>query len=81
MEINYMSKIIKLATIVISVVMLASCGEEWTCQTKGKTMFSMSSSGKIGGAGKGCTCNEIRSFELKEFGRVDEAALKSDFGC
>ena len=61
--------------------MLAACGEDWTCQTQGKTMFSMSSSGKIGSADKGCTCKEIRSFELREFGRVDEAALKSDFGC
>lgn len=76
-----MNKILKVAAAVISIAMLASCGEEWTCQTKGKTMFSMSSSGKIGSADKGCTCNEIRSFELKEFGRVDEAALKSDFGC
>lgn len=36
---------------------------------------------EIGGAGKGCSCSEIRAFELRTFGEVDEAALKSDFGC
>lgn len=76
-----MHKKIKIIAAVISIVMLAACGEEWSCQTKGKTMFSMSSTGGIGSADKGCSGNEIRSFELKEFGRVDEAALKSDFGC
>ena len=60
---------------------LSGCGETWSCQTKGKTMFSMSESGKIGAADKGCSCDQIRSFELKEFGRVDEQALKDDFGC
>jgi hypothetical protein len=72
---------IKTIVIVALLPIIASCGEGWTCQTKGKTMFSMSSSGKIGSADKGCTCDEIRMFELREFGRVDEAALKSDFDC
>ncbi|KZN61526.1 hypothetical protein N478_05485 [Pseudoalteromonas luteoviolacea S4060-1] len=44
-------------------------------------MFSKSSSGKIGSARKGCSCSEIRKFELREFAEVDEAALKKDFGC
>ncbi|EPJ8340582.1 hypothetical protein M0H57_003268 [Proteus mirabilis] len=65
----------------ISLVLLSGCEEKWSCQTKGKTMFSMSESGKIGSADKGCSCDQIRSFELKEFGRVDEQALKDDFGC
>ena len=61
---------------------LSSCSDnEWYCKTQGRTMFSMSSSGEIGGAGKGCSCSEIRAFELRTFGEVDEAALKSDFGC
>lgn len=61
---------------------MASCSnEEWTCQTRGKTMYSMNSSGELGSADKGCTCEEIRSFELRTFGEVDEVALKSDFGC
>lgn len=61
---------------------LSSCSDnEWYCKTQGQSMFSMSSSGKIGGAGKGCSCSEIRAFELRTFGEVDEAALKSDFGC
>lgn len=61
---------------------LSSCSDnEWYCKTQGQSMFSMSSSGEIGGAGKGCSCSEIRAFELRTFGEVDEAALKSDFGC
>lgn len=76
-----MNKIIKIFPALVLITMLSSCGEDWTCQTKGKDMFSMSASGMIGSADKGCTCEEIRSFELREFSRVDEAALKSDFGC
>lgn len=61
---------------------MTSCSnEEWFCQTRGKTMYSINSSGEIGSADKGCSCDEIRSFELRTFGEVDEAALKSDFGC
>ncbi len=60
----------------------ASCGSEtWTCEVRGKTMYSMSSSGAMGSADKGCSCSEIRAFELRNFGEVDEGALKSDFGC
>lgn len=67
---------------VIACFFLASCSnEDWSCQVQGKTMFSMSSSGEIGSADKGCSCEEIRSFEMRTFGEVDEAALKSDFGC
>jgi len=63
-------------------VMLSSCSnEEWNCKIDGKNMYSLSSSGKMGGAGKGCTCEQMRSFELTTFGSVDEAALASDFGC
>ena len=61
---------------------LASCSNEtWTCTTSQKTMYSMSASGKLGSADKGCSCAEIRAFELRTFGAVDEAALESDFGC
>ena len=30
---------------------------------------------------KGCLYRQIRSFEKKIFGAVDEAAFKSEFGC
>lgn len=63
------------------IILLSSCGEGWTCQTKGKSMFSISDSGRLGSADKGCSCEQIRSFELEEFGSVDEDALKKDFGC
>ena len=44
-------------------------------------MYSQSASGEIGGAQKGCTCEQIRNHELYHFKSVDEEALKSDFGC
>ena len=68
--------------IVATVLCLPSCSDEqWSCQTSGKAMYSVSSSGALGSADKGCSCSEIRAFELRTFGEVDEAALKSDFGC
>jgi len=67
--------------LIVSILTLTGCGEEWTCIVDGKTMYSISSSGKIGSADKGCSCEEIRSFELRTFGEVDEQALKNDFGC
>ena len=44
-------------------------------------MYSQSASGDIGGAQKGCSCEQIRNHEYKHFRSVDEQALKSDFGC
>jgi hypothetical protein len=72
----------KTIAIIVIAIGLSSCSDnEWYCKTQGQSMFSMSSSGEIGGAGKGCSCSEIRAFELRTFGEVDEDALKSDFGC
>ena len=72
----------KIVTILLSVVLLVSfSGEEWLCKVDGDSMYSISASGKIGGAGKGCTCEQIRSFERRTFGEVDEEALRRDFGC
>ncbi len=62
-------------------VLMSCSGEEWSCVEQGKNMYSVSSSGALGSADKGCTCEEIREFELRNFGSVDEGALKSDFGC
>ena len=68
--------------IVATVLCLSSCSDEqWFCQTSGKAMYSVNPSGALGSASKGCSCSEIRVFELRTFGEVDEAALKSDFGC
>jgi len=62
--------------------LLVSCSqEEWNCRTNGDTMYSQSANGEIGGAQKGCSCEQIRSHEYRYFGSVDEQALKSDFGC
>ena len=68
--------------ILFNLVLLISCTqEEWYCRTNGDMMYSQSASGEIGGAQKGCTCEEIRNHELYHFKSVDEEALKSDFGC
>jgi len=68
--------------IVATVLCLSSCSDEqWFCQTSGKAMYSVSSSGALGSADKGCSCSVIRAFELPTFGEVDEAAMESDFGC
>jgi hypothetical protein len=68
--------------LITTVVFLSSCfDDDWRCVTSGKTMYSINSSGKLGGAQKGCSCQQIRSFEMGTFGSVDSAALKSDFGC
>ena len=72
----------KILLVLVSASMLASCGDEtWSCQTRGQAMYSMSSSGEVGSANMGCSCAEIRAFELRTFGEVDEVALKSNFGC
>ena len=59
-----------------------SCsGEEWSCVEQGKSMYSVNSKGEMGSADKGCSCEELREFEYRHWGSVDEDALKSDFGC
>ena len=67
---------------VLTTVVLASCsGEDWSCFEYGKMLLSISSSGNLGTADKGCSCEDMREFEFRNFGSVDEDALKSDFGC
>jgi hypothetical protein len=70
-----------IALVLFAGILAACSGEEWHCKIDGKSLYSVSSSGKLGGAGKGCTCDQIRSFERRTFGSVDEGALNSDFGC
>ena len=61
---------------------LVACSqEEWSCVEDGKSLYSISTLGNLGSADKGCSCDEIREFEFRVFGSVDEDALKSDFGC
>ena len=73
--------LVKILSLIVISFTLSGCGEKWSCQTKGDAMFSMSESGGIGSADKGCSCSEMRNFELNKFGKVDEEALKNDFGC
>lgn len=72
---------IKILPILIIPLLLSCSQEEWHCITNGDAMYSQSSSGELGGAQKGCSCEQIRNHEYKHFGSVDEQALKSDFGC
>jgi len=44
-------------------------------------MYSVNTKGELGGAQKGCSCDEIRAFEYDNWGEVDEDAMKEDFGC
>ena len=73
----------KLILLIASSLLITSCFSDakWTCVTSGKSMYSISASGKIGSADKGCSCIQIESFERRVFGRIDKEALKSDFGC
>lgn len=76
-----MKSLIKSITIVASITLVSACGETWYCITDGDIMYSRSASGEIGSADKGCSCEEMRNFEYRQFGEVDEQALKNDFGC
>jgi len=67
--------------IIFLILLNTSCGENWSCVSSKGKMYSISDSGKLGSADKGCTCEEIRRFEQRSFGTVDERALKSDLGC
>ena len=63
-------------------LILSSCGgENWSCRIEGVTMFSISDSGDLGGAQRGCSCDQIRDFEQRTFGAVDYDALRTNFGC
>ena len=66
---------------ILTFITVAGCGETWTCESNGSSMYSVSSSGEIGSASKGCSCSQIRVFELKKFGQVDNEAMDREFGC
>ena len=78
-----MSKLSVNSLCAISIALiLASCGkEEWTCVEQGKNMYSVNTKGHMGSADKGCSCEEMREFEIRHWGSVDKDALKNDFGC
>lgn len=68
--------------ILLAMLVVGGCsGEDWYCVEDGERMYSRSTSGEWGGAERGCSCSEIRSFEKRIFGKVDEVALERDFGC
>ncbi|MGI9227210.1 MAG: hypothetical protein ACR2PU_00305 [Gammaproteobacteria bacterium] len=78
-----MNKILLLVLILYTAPCLFACSETetWYCKKDGKTLYSVSASGEIGSADKGCSCDEIRYFEASTFGEVDDEALAEDFGC
>jgi hypothetical protein len=51
--------------------------ENWVCVEQSKTLFSMDGK-KVGSADKGCSCEEIVEFNLRNFGSRGDS---SDFGC
>ena len=68
--------------ILLASLFLVGCSDDsWYCVEDGERMYSRSTTGEWGGAKRGCSCSEIRSFEKRIFGEVDEAALRRDFGC
>jgi hypothetical protein len=68
--------------VLLASLFLVGCSDDsWYCVEDGERMYSRSTTGEWGGAKRGCSCSEIRSFEKRIFGEVDEAALKRDFGC
>ena len=73
----------KYALTVMVMLVLFGCvdNEDWFCREDGDLMYSISSSGAMGSADKGCSCGEIREFERRKFGEVDEQALRNDFDC
>ncbi len=76
-------KHLKRTLVLLAAASLLACGQDetWLCKVDGKAMYSINTSGHIGSADKGCSCEQIRSFELETFGEIDEQALKNDFGC
>jgi hypothetical protein len=77
-----MTKLQKFLLLNVTII-LTSCGdsESWYCRVDGDAMYSISETGRLGSADKGCSCEQIRSFEYNTFGSVDEDALQGDFGC
>ena len=68
--------------LVVLIFTLYSCDNgSWSCRIEGDAMFSVSDSGELGGAGRGCSRDQMRDFEYRTFGSVDEEALRNDFGC
>ncbi len=67
-----------IAVAVATALILSGCEKEnWVCVEQGKTLFSMNGA-KIGSADKGCSCEEIVEFNIRNFGSRGDS---SDFGC
>ena len=75
----------KITILLILSIILSSCWwgnwEKWFCVEDWDLMYAKSTKWNIWWAQKGCSCSEIRTFELKIFWEVDEEALKKDFWC
>ena len=79
-----MKKLLSIFVLIFTSLLLVSCDDEkWTCtiHESGKIMYSVNTKGELGGAQKGCSCDEMQAFEYDNWGEVDEDALKADFGC
>ena len=65
----------------VIILFYRSCSEEWQCIIDGDIMYSKSNKGNLGGAEKGCSCNQIYQFEYKIWGEVNTYNLNKKFGC
>ena len=64
---------------VAAALILSGCeNENWVCVEQYKTLFSMKNGGVIGSADKGCSCEDIVEFNIRNFGNRGDS---SDFGC
>ena len=76
-------RLIQLILILFASPNLIACSETetWYCKKDGNTLYSVTASGNIGSAEKGCSCDEIKYFEASTFGEIDEETLAEEFGC
>jgi len=79
-----LKKLQNIITLSFISLLLVSCSDEkWSCKVSenGNNMYSVNTKGELGGAQKGCSCSQIRAFEYKHWGYVDEEGMKEKFGC
>ncbi|WP_318465418.1 hypothetical protein [Photobacterium leiognathi] len=78
-----MKKLLISAALLLGSITGCTTEEQWSCVEDGTLMYSISESGKLGGAENGCSCEDMYNFEVKLYGinEVDTEHLNSTFGC
>ena len=70
-------KILAFVTFAGTLILSGCDSGNWVCVEQNKTLFSMNG-GIIGSADKGCSCEEIVEFNIRNFGTRGDSG---DFGC